>query len=236
MRYAIYFAPTAAAPLTRQAAAWLGRDAFTGMALPHPRIDGLAPEAIAAMTAAPRRYGFHATLKAPFRISQSHDEAGLIAAFEQFARSHHAFTIPEMIVGDLDGFLAIVPHRPSDALDALAARAVTTFDTFRSPLTEAEFTRRGPEHLSPAEIANLRNWGYPYVLDSFRFHMTLTERLAEKERAQVEPLLTELFEPILPRPFPIDGLALFVEPEPGAPFKVLRHETLSPAAQDRKTA
>lgn len=235
MRYAIYFAPGPTDPLTREAAAWLGRDAFTGAVLPHPQTSTLPRETIVGITASARRYGFHATLKAPFRLAPEYGEADLVAAFEHFVAANEGFTIPEMIVGNLSGFFAIVPREPSSALNAFAGRVVMSFEKFRAPLTQAEIARRNPEQLSLSEAANLQEWGYPYVFDSFRFHMTLTDRIPAEDRPAIEAQLQRLFAPVLPEPFPIQNLGLFVEPEPGAPFHVLRHAPLL-VASDRKTA
>lgn len=235
MRYAIYFAPAQGDPLMRQAAAWLGRDVFTGAEIAHMQSGGLTPETIADITASPRRYGFHATLKAPFALAQGQTEAELVAAFERFVATHEAFTVPEMIVGNLSGFFAIVPREPSSALNAFAGEVVTAFEPFRAPLAEADIARRNREHLSPDERANLHDWGYPYVFDAFRFHMTLTNRIPLADRAAIEAELGLVFGPVLPKPFPIDGLAIYIEPEPGAPFTVLRRTALAPQ-QERKSA
>jgi putative phosphonate metabolism protein len=235
MRYAIYFTTSSNDAVTREAASWLGRDAFSDQPIAHPASNSLTPEMISEITSSPRKYGFHGTLKAPFRLAKGHDEAGLIAAFDQFVASTEAFTLPEMVVGNISGFFALVPPEPSSALNALAAEVVTAFEPFRAPLTATDIARRNPEHLSPAEAANLHDWGYPYVFESFRFHMTLTNRITVEERPAIEAELTRLFDRVLPRPFPIDGLAIYVEPEPGVPFTVLRHAALAPQ-QERKTA
>ncbi|WP_196259711.1 DUF1045 domain-containing protein [Pelagibacterium limicola] len=235
MRYAIYFAPAQDDPLSRQAASWLGRDAFADAALSHPGGTSLPADTINAITSSPRRYGFHATLKAPFRLAEGQTEAEFVAAFDQFVASSEAFTVPEMVVGNLSGFFAIVPREPSPALNAFAGEVVTAFEKFRAPLTTEDIARRNPEHLSPAEAANLHDWGYPYVFESFRFHMTLTNRIAREDQPAIATELERLFAPFLSRPFPIDGLAIFAEPEPGAPFTVLHYARLS-IAQDRKTA
>lgn len=229
MRYAIYFTPPPDDPLTRTAAAWLGRDAFTGQSVPHPQMGSLTKETIARITASPRRYGFHATLKAPFRLAHGRTESELVAAFSQFAAKAGALTVPEMVVGNLAGFFAIVPRAPDAALNALADSAVRAFEPFRAPLGAQEIARRDPERLLPGEVANLYAWGYPYVFESFRFHMTLTEKIPEAEQERVGDALQNVFGPVLPNPFPIDGLGLFVEPQPGAPFRVLRYAPLAPA-------
>ena len=181
MRYAIYFTPPQDSPLTRLAASWLGRDPFNGASVPPPLVTGLTPGEIAFHTAAARRYGFHATLKAPFLLAANETEAGLAEAVSEFAANVAPFVIPRLAVGQIDRFFALLPASPVAELDALAGNAVKAFDRFRSPMTEAEIERRNPDALSAEEFRNLCQWGYPYVFDTFRFHMTLTGRVASGE-------------------------------------------------------
>ncbi|RZJ38530.1 MAG: DUF1045 domain-containing protein, partial [Brevundimonas sp.] len=90
MRTAIYFTPPAGAPLTRAAALWLGRDAFTGEATRE------ADAEIDALVAEPARYGFHATMRAPFRIAEGFDLADVDERLARFAASRPVVTLPEM--------------------------------------------------------------------------------------------------------------------------------------------
>ena len=95
MRYAIYFTPEQHDPLTRLAADWLGRDPFTGAATKPPASTVLSPAEIAFHTASARRYGFHATLKAPFRLAEGESQADLEAAMAEFARATAPVVIPQ---------------------------------------------------------------------------------------------------------------------------------------------
>lgn len=220
MRYAIYFTPAEHDPLTRIAASWLGRDAFTGGTF-SPRPVGLLPAAeIAYQTAAARRYGFHATLKAPFQLAEEGEERELVVALAAFCAQMTPFACPRLVIRRLDGFLALVPDQPSAALDQLARDVVVAFERFRAPLTEAELARRNPDALSPRQLKNLHQWGYPYVFEEFRFHMTLTGRVAEVDAPRIMRAAEEHFGPVLEEPLEVGSLALFVEPEPGAPFIV----------------
>lgn len=235
MRYALYFTPARDHPLTRLASSWLGRDAFTGAAVTPPAVNGLSPAEIAFHTAAARRYGFHATLKAPFRLAAGETEASLIAAQSAFAAAMQPGAMPRLKITRIDGFFALVPSGPAPEMEAFAGEVVRAFDRFRAPLSPAETERRNPDALSAAEFANLTRWGYPYVFETFRFHMTLTGRVAAEHAARVEAALAAIFAPVLAEPVPLDSLALFVEPEPGAPFTVLAHVPLG-LAEARKTA
>ncbi|MDH6268682.1 putative phosphonate metabolism protein [Rhizobium sp. SG_E_25_P2] len=222
MRYAVYFAPALDHPLTLLANAWLGRDAASGEDLPQVAINGVTREELTELTADPRRYGFHATLKAPFELADGVSEADLIAAFDGFADSRQAFALPCVTLGQLGPFFALVPAEDSEELDSLAADSVRAFEPFRAPLSEADILRRKPEKLSPSERHNLQTWGYPYVFEDFRFHMTLTGPTLDAQRDALKTAICGHFAEILDRPLAIDHLALFVETERGAPFTVLR--------------
>jgi putative phosphonate metabolism protein len=235
MRYAIYFTPGRDDPLTHVAASWLGRDPFTGTHPAAPALAQLSPAEIAYHTASARRYGFHATLKAPFHLAEGATEAELDLAVAAFAAESEPFSLPALAPARLDGFLALTPTAPSAELDRFAGDVVRRFDPFRAPLSEADVKRRNPEALNPDEFRNLLQWGYPYVFESFRFHMTLTGRVSEHDSPRVRAAVDAVFAPVLDRPVAIDGIALFVEPEPGAPFLVKSWHGLG-RLRDRKTA
>lgn len=218
-RVAIYFAPPKGGPLMREANAWLGRDPDHDVELAAPPDAGIEPIRLKAITAAPSRYGFHATLKAPFRLRAGRTLGELKEALAAFASSRRSFPL-SLRVGELAGFLALLPAASSPGLQALADDCVRGLDGFRAPLTDAERARRRPERLSPEEVAHLDRWGYPHVMDRFRFHMTLTGRLEPAELAEVRAVLERRWAPLLEEPVPIDGIALFGQERGEAPFKV----------------
>ncbi|WP_062011914.1 DUF1045 domain-containing protein [Aureimonas sp. AU4] len=224
MRAALYFAPPRDAPLTRLAAEWLGRDAFTDepTRAPDARLDPLVAD--------PARYGFHATVKAPFRLAEGTGLDALDAALARFAAEREAPTIGRLALRRIDGFFALVPAGAEPRLDALSADAVRRFAPFRAPLTPAEIERRRPSGLTERQRTYLGRWGYPYVFEEFRFHMTLTGRTGDAEAAELEPLLRARFREVVDGPLVIDALVLFVEREPGAPFTVHSRHALRPIA------
>ena len=235
MRYAFYFSPGPGEELAALGASWIGRDAKTGKAVAHPDLDGLGASELATITGPARRYGFHATLKAPFRLADGVGEADLIAAMTDFSLGTQAFDIPALTVGRLEGFLALVPAGPAPELNAFANSVVEAFEPLRAALTDREIERRNPESLSSVELRNLMRWGYPYVFDSFRFHMTLTTRLSEPDITRIAGAASAHFAPVLSRPVAVSALTLFVEPEPGAPFEIHSRAPLA-LGQQRKTA
>lgn len=235
MRYALYFSPDPASQFGDLAASWLGRDTQSGKPVAHPDLDGLGASELASITGPARRYGFHATLKAPFRLADGARESDLVSALEAFASQTAAFEIPSLVVGQLEGFLALVPGGPAPQLNAFANSVVEAFEPLRADLSDRDIERRNPESLSTAQLKHLMRWGYPYVFDQFRFHMTLTTRLSGADIERVEKAAREHFAPALAAPVVVRTLSLFVEPEPGAPFTI---HTRAPLALDqhRKTA
>lgn len=220
MRFAIYFTPPAHDPLTLAAAQWLGRSAFSGEAMEPPAIPGMGLHDIAFNTALPRRQGFHAVLKAPFRLAPGVTEQALLRHLMRFAGAHAPFELPRLEVARLGNYFGLAPASPCDTMRFLAASVVQEFDAFRLPLSEAELERSDPGDLSASQFANLHRWGNPYVMDEYRFHMTLTGPLSAVDMPRFEWSLRDYFDPYLKRPVEIANLALFVEEEPGAPFQV----------------
>jgi putative phosphonate metabolism protein len=216
MRLAVYYVPEPGDPLARAGCAWLGRDAEAGLAVPQPSL----PD-IERLTASPRRYGFHATLKPPMQLADGATPAALISAAHDLARRITPFPAPPLRVGLLDGFLAILTAAPDAPLQALADRMVTGLDRFRAPPDAAELARRGADRLDTRGCALLARHGYPYVLERWRFHMTLSERLDDSTAARLLPQAEAYFAPALARPRVIGDIALCAEPEPGADFRLI---------------
>jgi len=220
-RYAIYFTP-APGPLSDLCSAWLGWDMATGQDVPHPDVPGL-PLPVAQITETPRKYGLHATMKPPFRLAQSATETMLNDALATFCAQRPAVTLDGLELARLGRFLALRPLGDEGALNALAADTVRGFDAFRAPLTEAEMTRRRAAGLTAGQDALLRAWGYPYVMDQFRFHITLTGKLPVAHARQTAEALAPVLTPLLPAPFVIDALSLAGEDAKGRFHLISRH-------------
>jgi len=218
MRCAIYFVPPPDDPLTVAAAQWLRRDAYTGAGIA-TEIEGLTERDHAFLTALPRRFGFHATLKAPFHLADGRSVHELERQMTRFCNTVAPLSIKTRIAL-VDSIFAIVPVKADPDLDMLAARVVTEFDAFRSQLTEIDIARRDVSRLTGRQLANLMNWGYPHVFDQFRFHMTLTGPIDHLERDHVMTVLDRHFGALGSGPLEIGQMVLTVEPEPHAPFIV----------------
>jgi putative phosphonate metabolism protein len=226
-RYAVYFAPPPGSPLERFGAVWLGRDCESGAALDQPRLSGIAPERLAAVTEAPRHYGFHATLKAPFALSPQHGAADLLSAVAAFANRQAPVAAPPLRLGRLDGFLALLLAAPSDSVGGLAAACVAAFEGFRASATADDAARRESAGLSPRQRALLQRWGYPYVMEEFRFHMTLTARLDDAESDAIEAALAPLVAPLCRDPLIIDAVSVFVQDDRATPFRLAARYALA---------
>ena len=229
-RYAVYWAPEETDPLHAFGAAWLGHDpASAGPVLQRNRL-GLADAVADHLTAAPRRYGLHATLKAPFRPMPGVTRTKLVEATAALARSAAAFKTGPLRLTNLQGFLALCPPAPSSALDALARRCVRELDHLRAPSAPAERARRNPQHLSLEQRQLLETWGYPHVFQYFRFHITLTKRVTEAERIMVQPVLEAATKPFRSGPFSVNAIALFGDPGGGRPFRLIQRFPLAAAS------
>ena len=218
-RYAIYFAPARGSALARFGAAWFGWDAEEGKSV-EPPSQPFLPRPIEELTAAPRRYGFHGTLKAPFRLAPGRTAAELDEDLAALAASEPAFALPPLRLAALGSFLALVPVAPTPRLDVLAARCVVELDPFRARLAPKERERRA-YGLDARKVALLDRWGYPFVLDAFRFHLTLTGPLENPVRDATERALSPVLAQILASDVNFSDIALFGEPATG-PFRLLR--------------
>jgi putative phosphonate metabolism protein len=217
-RYALYYAPAPGSALDRFGAAMLGYDVHGGDDLSFP--DGMPPD-WREITQDPRKYGFHATLKAPIALAEGKTEADLAAACEAFADTPRQIPVIEPVIDSISGFIAMIPAQPSPELQQLAADVTRDFDSFRAPLTPQDRARRNPERLTARQVEHLDRWGYPYVMEEFRFHMTLTGRLEAERREVVVPMLRERFASVRLVTLAIDRLALFRQDDAASRFRII---------------
>jgi putative phosphonate metabolism protein len=222
-RYAIYYVPAQGSHLDQFGTEMLGYDAWIGAALPFPEAVVEQVPDWRELTQDPRKYGFHATLKAPISLAAGKTEAELLAACASFAETSRPIPIITPVVNAISDFIAIVPAERSADLETLAADCVRAFDSFRAPLTAEDRVRRNPSKLTPRQVEYLDRWGYPYVMEEFRFHMTLTGRLPAERRAAVVTMLRERFAALKMASLAIDRIALFRQDSAATRFKVVGH-------------
>lgn len=226
-RYAVYFAPNPGSLGWLAGSHWLGRCAALLQPLQQLAIEGVAADELHRLTAAPRRYGWHATLKAPFVLAPGTDWITLHQAVQAVASSLQPFALPPLQVERIDDFLALVPvpsHAAHAQIHEAAAACVTALQPLAAPLSDADLARRRAAGLTPRQDALLQRWGYPFVLEEFRFHLSITGHLAQVDtqtQALVLDAAQEFFSDLPTLPF--NSLALFAEPTPGADFVLLDH-------------
>ncbi|HVI88694.1 MAG TPA: DUF1045 domain-containing protein [Dongiaceae bacterium] len=218
-RLALYWAPPPDSALARIGATWLGRDATGAAVSNRPIPAGFDSARLDQLTAAPRQYALHATLKPPFVLAAGTEEEELTAAIRAAARELAPVTLPALELRLLDGFLALTPSAPCPALDDLAGQCVAAFDRFRRPAPAAELAKRRAAGLTSRQDGNLQRWGYPYVFEDFRFHVTLSERLGAAEAARLQPALAELFAPVIGQPVDVSDITLFAQDGADRPFQ-----------------
>lgn len=223
-RYAVYYVPPVKAPWACFAASWLGWDMEGGQTCDHPHLPEL-PLAMSGIVARPQRYGLHATLKPPFRLAAGVSQDNLEAACDSLSRSLSPLTIGPLHLTRLGRFLALCPPA-SGELSALAASCVRELDHLRAPLAQPELKRRRTANLTRRQEAQLTDWGYPYVMDDFRFHITLTGRLSKPDLNGVETVLGRVLTPLLPPVLMLGDLSLTGE-NPEGRFHLLQRFALS---------
>lgn len=218
-RYAIYFAPARDSDLWALGASWLGRDAATGWPVPQAIPEGMDPQAFRALTESPRTYGFHATLKPPMRVALGQGFSGLQASAISMSELFAPIDMGPLAVNEIGGFLALTPQDMPIEVGRLAAECVTQFDHLRLPMTDEERQKRLRSNLTERQIELMDTYGYPYVMEEFRFHMTLSNRIEDdEERARLKAAATAHFAPALADPVMLDRICIFHEMEAGAPM------------------
>lgn len=221
-RYALYYAPAADSTLWRFGNATLGYDAIAGADIDFVVPPGCERLDWPDLTAEPRRYGFHATLKAPFELANGRNEGALRAFARNYVAGRPPVRLAGLSVNALGRFIALTPSEPSEELQRFAFDIVQAFEPFRAPLSEADLARRLQSPLTPAHRAYLEAYGYPYVGDAFRFHMTLTGSLPDAELAPVKTALAQAYAQALPTgPVQIDRVAIFKQESRDSRFVLL---------------
>jgi hypothetical protein len=231
-RVAIYFAPAATSPLWLKAAQWLGRDALTGAEYSDD-IGGITRAEINEKSASARRYAFHATIKSPMAVAPGKSEPELAEALAAFAAAHAPVAIGNLKLARIGGgFLALICAVQPQALTDFAADVVEHFEPYRAEVSAADKAKRNAGgHLSPRHLELLDRYGYPYVMEQFQFHMTLTDRLSDADGDRFEAALHGHFGALADADTTLDRLSLYHEAAAGAPFTRGADFILTGAAQ-----
>ncbi|MGI9384600.1 MAG: DUF1045 domain-containing protein [Methyloligellaceae bacterium] len=226
-RYAIYYAPEPGSPLAHFGRTWFGYDAEAGVAVANRQDYGLGPDFVARVTATPRRYGLHGTLRAPFRLAPGIRPDELIDALAAFAATRPAVSAGEVGLSRLGRFLALTPLGKTQDIDRLHTQCIFAFDRFRAPLSAAERTRRQTPGLTANQRVLLAQWGYPFVLSEYRFHISLTGPLSAHECERITPVLIPALKDLQGEKLHIGAICLFAEPSNGGAFRLVARVPLA---------
>jgi len=225
-RFAIYYLLPPEHQLHTLASHWLGYDIHQGKIIPQAE---LLPEYLRLhqnQVGAALLYGFHGTLKAPFRLAKHYDVSQLIQELDQFVDEYKAFHCSDLRLTSLGHFLALSPEKTCSAMNRLADDCVKHFDPFRAPLSEQEYQKRKPHQLNLRQRELLGQWGYPYVLGEYRFHMTLSAQLEQKKQDELQSALQDYLAPALKNDFHVDRLYLCCQSAQGKNFEVISEHFL----------
>ncbi|MBK1699079.1 DUF1045 domain-containing protein [Rhodovibrio salinarum] len=221
-RYAIYWTPPPDGPLSI-----LGEQLFGPGRPALAKAIGVEAETLIEATEGPAHYGLHATLRAPFHLADGVAPESLGQAIADFAAQHGSVAIPEPELAELGPYLVLRPSRPASELDELAANVVQAFDAYRAPLTGQELERRRADGLTPRQAEHLQRWGYPYVFDTFRFHITLAGPCDGQTRTLLARALQPQLAPLLTMDWTLDALSLVTQPDRGSAFDLVERFPLA---------
>lgn len=228
-RVAIYFAPALDSDWWQVGSQWLGRCAATGNGLEQTGVAGLSREQFWQATHEPRRYGWHATLKAPFSLKQEHSLDDVLAALGRLCQQHKTFALAPLRAAWMGNFLALRPQPQQPELNALATDCVRALHPLAQPLSAAQLAKRRSAALTPEQDALLQTWGYPWVLQQYRFHLSLTGPVHTRVEAQRQALMDAAVRQFHALPgCLLDRVSVFVEPTEGADFQLLEQIRLAP--------
>lgn len=225
IRYAIYWAPPLESDLETFGRRWLLQTSEEETLQSLGEKFALEPGLIRRATESPRRYGLHATIKAPFRLAPETNEAALSEALAAFCARRRNIRTGPLRLHRFTHYLALVPESCRAELEWLADECVTHFDRFRAPLDEGDHARRAG-HLSPLEQTNFEQFGYPHIFSLFFFHITVAGPLSQGELERVEAAVIPLVAPFCEQDFIVDGLGLYGDPGGGAPFECVARYAL----------
>lgn len=221
-RFAIYYAPEQGSELERFGEQWLGRCAEAGKECDRLSIPEISRDQLRTFTSTPRHYGFHGTVVPPFELREPHEVDIFFEHVGSFAKEHEPFRMEPFIIKEIGSFIALALNNQQPIAD-LAASCVRSFHPFRAEPSLAEMERRRAKGLTPAQQRNLTRWYYPYVMDDFLFHMTLTGSLSDSRlRKRLVRSLTALTESIRSEGQVVRELSLFHQPDREEPFRLVQ--------------
>lgn len=219
-RFALYFTFATKNPLYQKATQWLGHCVYNQDIDSSQSLISVSDKFRMVRKAA--HYGFHATLKPPFRLRSGTTQADLEAHLQSFTSEMKAITCPPLKIHSIANFIALIPSDSCAELNHLAKQCVIEFEQFRAPLNEIEMQKRLSSPLTVRQQQLLDEYGYPYVLDEFRFHMTLSDRMQDGLIDDALQQLSFEFSPLLNSQLNVDCVCLCHQSNPDDPFTLIK--------------
>lgn len=231
-KYAVYWVPKRADALARFGVSWTGWCAEQGEHRTRGEFPGVAVD-IPAVTRQVWRHGFHAVIKAPFRLRAGRGRFSVEHALDQVIDEIVAFRLPRLRLAVIGGSVAaLVPHQNCAALGALVDRvgeAMAPLDAIPHDLVAPapDGNAAGNNGKDAESLVQLP------VAEAHRFHMPLTDRLGLETAFEVMEELRPLLEPMLGEPRRLHDVALMGDPGEGRPLRVLQRYELSDTPRRR---
>ncbi|WP_085902639.1 DUF1045 domain-containing protein [Kiloniella majae] len=226
-RYAIYYAPRLDSKLGQFGNAWFGYNPVSHEAIPRPNVEGMAAQEIEYITRGAGRYAFHGTLRSPFKLRKNRSLESLDKSLKSFVTKARPIICGPLSIRSIGKFLALVPDDPENHIPDLAEQCIRTFDNFRLAPSKQELDRRRQAGLTSVQEELLLRWGYPFVMEEFRFHLTLSDKLDGMDLIKYQALLEKHCESLCEEAFVIDEIALFGDPGKGGKFEEISRYQLS---------
>ncbi len=176
-RYAIYYAPSENSELDLFGKCLLGWDPYKGVETTKSDLSKLPSfKKFSSLVLTPKQYGFHGTIKAPFKLKNEYTYNDLENKVREISKQIHSFYFDQLIIKKLGNFIGLIPTN-NLKVNAVSNKFVEELDYLRDELSESEIKKRKPHKLTSNQKQMLFKWGYPYVFDEFKFHLTLTSKL-----------------------------------------------------------
>ncbi|BCS89875.1 DUF1045 domain-containing protein [Pseudodesulfovibrio sediminis] len=221
-RYALYYAPERESTLDLFGRHFLGRCAETGKRYEQPNLPDAGAEGVHGLTSSPRFYGFHGTIVPPFHLKDSSTPGALLERAQAFARSQPSCDLGTLSVKELGSFIALVPSQTLPVV-RLAEAGLRSFHHLREQPSLAEMERRRSRGLTVTQERLLATWGYPYVLEEFRFHLTLTDSIGDTRlRKKMVKSLHGLTAPFSRTTYAIREVCVFYQSDTASPFSLIK--------------
>jgi 2'-5' RNA ligase len=215
-RYAVYFSPSADSQLGQFGQRVLCRSA-TSDRKPNASSTFSDQARWLRLTEKPAHYGFHATLKAPFELKRSITVDKLTRAVTDFATSQSPIELTSLSPRNLGDFMALTLENEIETLSKFALDCVISLEPFRQVLSDGDMQRRKLHGISSRQESLLLEYGYPYVADEFRFHLTLSDKLSKHDQDYKTWVISE-YDKLVVRPPVLDQIAIYAQTDRQSPF------------------